>query len=105
LSINFGSAAFSKETLKGNCHTDAWTGAVVGVISLFATGIPGLEGDQDRKTRKRETTALSEAMAELGIKSGSIVTKNVEERIDTGAGTITVVPVWRFLLDLPESME
>ena len=57
------------------------------------------------QTRKRETTALSEAMAELGLKTGTIVTRNENERIGAGGGTIEVVPAWRFLLDLPESTE
>lgn len=52
------------------------------------------------KTRKRETAALGEAMAELGIQSGTIVTKNENERIETGSGTIEAIPIWRFLLDL-----
>ena len=55
------------------------------------------------QTRKRETAALSEAMAELGLTTGTIVTRNEDERIDAGSGTIEVVPAWRFLLDLPES--
>jgi predicted AAA+ superfamily ATPase len=53
------------------------------------------------QTRKRETLALNEAMAELGQKTGTIVTKNEDERIDTENGIIEVVPIWRFLLDLP----
>ena len=57
------------------------------------------------QTRKRETTALSEAMAELGLKTGTIVTRNEDERIEDEAGTIRVVPAWRFLLDLAESVE
>ena len=57
------------------------------------------------RTRKRETAALSEAMMELGLKTGTIVTRNEDERIEAGNGTIEVVPAWRFLLDLPESME
>lgn len=57
------------------------------------------------QTRKRETAALSEAMAELNIKTGTIVTKHENERIDTDGGAIEVVPIWRFLLDLPESRE
>ncbi len=56
------------------------------------------------QTRKRETAALSEAMAELGLKSGTIVTRNEDERIDVGSVTVEVVPMWRFLLDLPESV-
>jgi uncharacterized protein len=57
------------------------------------------------QTRKRETTALGEAMVELGLKKGIIVTRNEDTKIDTGAGIIEVVPAWRFLLNLPESME
>jgi len=57
------------------------------------------------QTRKRETAALSEAMAELGLKTGTIVTRNEDERIEAGSGTIEVVPAWRFLLELPESAE
>jgi predicted AAA+ superfamily ATPase len=57
------------------------------------------------QTRKREVAALSEAMTELELKSGTIVTKGVDERIETDGGTIEVVPMWRFLLDLPELQE
>ncbi len=56
------------------------------------------------KTLKREMAALAEAMKELGLKTGTIVTRNEEERTDVEAGTIERVPIWRFLLDLPESM-
>jgi predicted AAA+ superfamily ATPase len=51
-------------------------------------------------TRKRELTALSEAMAELNLKAGTIVTRNEHEEIATGVGTIHMVPIWRFLLEL-----
>jgi predicted AAA+ superfamily ATPase len=53
----------------------------------------------DQQTRKRETAALIEAMAEMGITSGTIVTRMEEERIAVPAGRIDVVPAWRFLLD------
>jgi len=59
----------------------------------------------ETQTRKREVAALSEAMTELGIKTGTIVTRNGDERIDTSSGAIEVVPVWRFLLNLPEQPE
>ena len=59
----------------------------------------------DPQTKKREMSALTEAMAELNIRSGILVTGNEDARIDTGRGTIEVVPAWRFLLDLPESIE
>jgi predicted AAA+ superfamily ATPase len=54
---------------------------------------------------KRETAALSEAMGELSLKTGTIVTRNENGRIDTGGGTIEVIPAWRYLLDLAEPME
>jgi len=57
----------------------------------------------ESQTRKREMAALSEAMVELGLKAGTIVTRNENERIETAGGTIDVIPAWRFLLDLPES--
>jgi uncharacterized protein len=57
------------------------------------------------RTRKRETAALGEAMMELGLKTGTIVTRNEDEQIEAGNGTIEVVPAWRYLLDLPESMD
>jgi hypothetical protein len=57
------------------------------------------------QTRKREIVALSEAMAELDLKTGTIVTRNEDERIETGGRTIEVVPAWRFLLQLPEATE
>lgn len=61
------------------------------------------ESMAEPQTRKREMTALSEAMAELGLKTGTIVTRGEDERTDVEAGTIDVAPAWRFLLDLPES--
>ncbi|MDD5559498.1 MAG: ATP-binding protein [Candidatus Methylomirabilis sp.] len=57
----------------------------------------------DPQTRKRETAALSEAMAELKLTTGTIVTRSEHERIEVDGRTIEVVPAWRFLLDLPES--
>ena len=42
-------------------------------------------------------------MAELGIKTGTIVTRSSDEQIKTDAGTINVIPAWRFLLDMPET--
>ena len=57
------------------------------------------------QTREREVAALREAMTELGVESGTIVTEGSDERIDTDPGIIEVVPTWRFLLDLAESAE
>ena len=55
----------------------------------------------DRGTRKREIAALSDAMAELDMQEGTLVTREEEELIELAPGTIRVVPAWRFLLDLP----
>jgi predicted AAA+ superfamily ATPase len=54
----------------------------------------------DPQTRKREVTALSEAMAELQMASGTIVTRSEDGQIQTESGKIDVVPAWRFLLNL-----
>jgi hypothetical protein len=59
----------------------------------------------ESQTRKREVAAMGEAMDELGLESGTIVTRNAEERIDAGGRTIEAIPMWRFLLELPEATE
>ena len=61
------------------------------------------ESMYDPQTKKREVTALSGAMAELGQETGTIVTRNEQEEIKVDRGKIDVVPAWRFLLNLPES--
>ena len=55
------------------------------------------------RTRKREVAAPNEAMSELGLKSGPIVTRNEEGRVEVAGGRIEIKPGWRFLLDLPEA--
>ncbi len=45
---------------------------------------------------------LSEAMVELAVAEGIIVTWRTDETIPVGFGTIQVVPVWRFLLEIKE---
>jgi len=61
------------------------------------------ESMADEQTRKREVTALSEAMKELGLNSGIIVTRNEEGNLKVDGGNIEIVPVWRFLLNLQSS--
>jgi predicted AAA+ superfamily ATPase len=51
----------------------------------------------DPQTRKREVTALAEAMAELKLAQGTIVTRNEEEQIAVDSGMIAVVAAWRFV--------
>lgn len=58
------------------------------------------ESIADPRTKKRETAALTVAMSELDLNSGIIVTRHEQDEIKTSKGTITVMPVWSFLLDL-----
>jgi uncharacterized protein len=59
----------------------------------------------DPATRRRELTALGEAMAEQGVATSTLVTMDEQDEVVTVTGTITVVPVWRFLFELPEAVE
>ncbi len=52
------------------------------------------------QTRQREVRALGEAMASLDLMHAIIVTRRKQEQIQVEAGTIEVVPAWRFLLDI-----
>ncbi|MFN2343514.1 MAG: ATP-binding protein [Desulfonatronovibrio sp.] len=61
------------------------------------------ESMTDHQTRKRETTALAEAMSELKLDQGIIVTRKEEEQIHVDSGRIDLVPAWRFLLNIPET--
>ncbi len=61
--------------------------------------VQACESMVEPQTRKRETTALKEAMAELGMDSGIIVTRREEDEIEIEYGKIAVMPVWRFLLN------
>jgi uncharacterized protein len=84
----------------GRPHLSA--GPVAGQAGML---IQVCESLADPQTRKRETAALSEAMAELGLNIGTIVTRYEDEQMDVEAGIIKVVPAWRFLLDLPGSVD
>ena len=59
----------------------------------------------DPQTRKRETTALAEAMAELGLRTGTLVTRAESGQLTTDSGQIAVVPAWRFLLAGPDTAD
>lgn len=63
------------------------------------------ESMASQQTRKRETTALVEAMTELKMSQGIIVTRSEEEQIQVDSGKIEVVPAWRFLLNMPEKID
>ncbi len=60
------------------------------------------ESMADQQTRKRETTALAEAMTELKLSQGIIVTRNEEEQLQVDSGKIGVMPAWRFVLNMLE---
>lgn len=50
--------------------------------------------------KQSEVRSLSEAMVELAVAKRIIVTWRTDETIPVGFGTIQVVPVWRFLLEM-----
>ncbi len=54
----------------------------------------------DPRIKQSEVRSLSEAMVELAVAEGTIVTWHTDETIPVGFGTIQVVPVWRFLLEM-----
>lgn len=54
------------------------------------------------RSYQREVTALEEAMKELGLDSGAIVTLNEERQLDTSSGKIKIIPAWRFILEMEE---
>lgn len=49
-------------------------------------------------TKKREVQAVQEAMRELSLKEATIVTRNEQDLLNFDEGNISVVPIWRFLL-------
>jgi predicted AAA+ superfamily ATPase len=49
-------------------------------------------------TQERELRALAAGMKERGIARGTVVTLDDDERIDTSAGPVEVVPAWRWFL-------
>lgn len=54
----------------------------------------------DPRVKQSEVRSLSEAMVELAVAEGTIVTWRTDETIPVGFGTIQVVPFWRFLLEM-----
>jgi len=88
------------------------TGREVDLVALLPS-VPGQERSillvqvcaslPDPRVKQSEVRSLSEAMVELAVAEGTIVTWRSDETIPVGFGTIQVVPVWRFLMDLPQS--
>ena len=85
------------------------TGREVDLVALLPT-VPGQERAilliqvcaslADPRVRQSEVRSLSEAMVELAVAEGTIVTWRTDETIPVGFGNIQVVPVWRFLLEM-----
>jgi predicted AAA+ superfamily ATPase len=50
------------------------------------------------RTRKRETRALNEAMRELNVEQGTLVTRAEQGKIEMPHGIVNVMPAWRFLI-------
>ena len=85
------------------------TGREVDLVALLPS-VPGQERATmliqvcatlaDPRVRQSEVRSLSEAMVELAVAEGTIVTWRTDETIPVGFGTIQAVPVWRFLLEM-----
>lgn len=65
-----------------------------GRMDLFQASLSLKNND----TRAREVRALSQAMEELSLKKGVIITLEEEEEITVPQGTLSVIPAWKFLL-------
>ena len=50
-------------------------------------------------TRNRELRALVQGMAELRLTQGTIVTLEEEETLNVPEGTISIIPIWKLLLE------
>ena len=57
------------------------------------------------KTEQREIEALQQAMKELNIRVGTIVTLDKEQEVKIGRNTIYYVPLRNFLLDKLEGFK
>lgn len=51
------------------------------------------------RTRKREIGSLTAVMQRTGLDSGAILTLHDDESISTEAGTIRVIPAWKWALE------
>lgn len=85
------------------------TGKEVDFIAQFGSHerrlVQVCETMANEATRNREVAALAEAMDELRVSEGTIVTRNESEQIGVSKGTVTVLPAWRFLLTLSSGFD
>lgn len=75
-----------------------WRGEVVELVQVCADMTAP-------DTRARELTALGEAMAGLGLRQATIVTLEETDTLAIPAGTVRVVPAWRWLLEREQAQE
>lgn len=52
------------------------------------------------ENRRRELAGLTAAMNRFGLEQGLIVTRGQEEKIETDAGAVRIVPAWKWSLEL-----
>ena len=71
-------------------EVDFLTTARSGIQALYQVSLEL----RDVPTREREIRALAIAMQETGMKQGTLVSLDTEERIETDAGVIDVIPAW-----------
>ena len=85
------------------------TGREVDLVALLPTApndertillVQVCASQADPRVKQSEVRSLSEAMVELAVAKGTIVTWRTDETIPVGFGTIHVIPVWRFLLEM-----
>ena len=55
-------------------------------------------GEEEGPTLRREQDALADAMQDLGILEGLIITESREETLEIPQGTLRMVPLWKWLL-------
>lgn len=57
---------------------------------------------KEPSTRKRKMDALQQAMAELKLEEGFVITRDEAETLECEEGSIHIIPVWQFLLFMHE---
>ena len=78
------------------CEVDFLCQTPEGRMDLFQVSL----SLKNTETRAREVRALVQAMEELLLKSGTIITLEEEEEITVPGGIISVIPAWKFLLKI-----
>lgn len=80
----------------GNLEVDFLIKSKNGGIMLFQV----CETLVNPTTRQREINALQAGMLDLNVTKGTIITRNETETVAVQSGTIEILPVWRFLLEI-----